>query len=395
MKDRKRNLLTDSIALFARYLQHEYLANGWLNLEGLHIIYDRQVVDLLLEENPRLALNASPLAKLTDRYMYILPTESKVIRDFLDGYTPFNVFYDAWITYLLEVEAANNVINAKPKPAEERLASLTGSKHTAENVMIVRGKEMRDRQTAQRQVTLAELQARQFIYPYNLTARDIMNLLAFEQPRAGLITRLIAQAPDNIISIYDYYMWIKKELVRRGILVQRVGSRLSIYDNTHLNYDIPQDLLPLVNLDTQNRGQGFEHLTFEEGEIVQDCINDLYMWGLEENKTGSSSVIAPDGIKEHIPTVLTSTFAVSLFDLGFGITYKRTRNPEQKQLKQTTIADLKHHIQKVLVQQQGCTNIWFTNDQKEEGVFLSKVKLKGFLFEVVATLDENTVEAIN
>lgn len=401
MSNKKRNLLTDSVSDFARYLQTEYLTNGDTFLAGRQVMYDRITTKIFLDDNPKLTLNQSMIDKYVERYYHLTSMNSKVMQDFLTGYTPFNIFYSAMINFILNLEAEQKTINMEDRPTidrEEQLALLTGSVVNEDNLMIFDGKVMRDRATSQRTVSIVDLQDRHFLYPFDLNAKDVMNLLAFEVPRAGLITKLTAQAPDDIISIYDYYEWIKKELIRRGILIQKVGPRLSIYDNTWINKDVPSSLETLVDLDTTDRGIGFTNITFEEGIKLVDKIIDIYQWGLSTAKIkGKHSEVvieAPDGVKDYLNGVLRSRFAISLYDLGIGITYKEPNNVEQKELNGATIKDLQHLIRKILVQQEGVTSVNFEEERYEPGRDLTKVKLKKFLFYVDVELDLEVMNSI-
>lgn len=378
-----RRLLNDSIVVFARYLQHEYLTNGLFFLGDKHIVYDRTTYDLLLEENPRLLLNnqIGQIDKLTERYLYLTPIQSKFIEDFLTGYTSFQIFYQTLINFLLEIEAQPSKINKID--TVDYLNEISGSISTENNIMIFNGKIMRERQQSQKKVNALDLQNRQFIYPFNLSIQDILNLLAFELPREGLITTIVDQAPNDIVSIYDYYTWISKELVRRGILIQKVGDRLSIFENTWLNYDIPPSLEPLVTqIDKTNRGLGFENITFEEGLIIQNKLIDLFYWGIEDIPPTEAEV------ELSLPKIIKSEFAVALVDIGIGITMKEQKNVEKKDLKGTTIEDLKHLIQKILIQQLGVTSVVFVDEQYDSGTDISKIKQKKFLFNVEVELDE-------
>lgn len=384
MRAPKRQLLTDSVALFARYLQHEYLTNGLVNLKDQHIFYDRWAVTLQVENKRGDRLNQNLVEQYFERVFYICPVDSKVILLFLEGQLSFYSFYDAMISYLLEVEQSTYMLDTQVTDAETRLEVLTSSTQPTSNVMIVQGRERTDCMLQHREMTLTDLENRQFIYPYNLTAKDVMNLIAYEEPKVTLIHTLTRQAPDSIISIYDYYMWIKKECTRRGILIQKVGQRLSVYDNTHLNFDLPASLECLVEIDKRNRGKGFEHLTYEEHQRFQGRINDLYMIGLETQTR-----------KQGLPFLHSSTFAVSLFDCGFGQTLLQTENNDAKLLKETTIEDLKCHIKKVLVQQQGVTSITFKSERYEPSRLLRNIRPKRFLLEVEAHLDETILNKIS
>lgn len=394
----KQSLLNEKVVDIARYLQEEYLAHGMLFLSKQTIVYDRSAVDIYLEEQPRTLLTtASKLEKFNKRYVIVISCASPTIRNFLEGNIAFNDFYTGFLSYILELERYISIDPDKRAPAEVRLAALVRPKTLESTPVVYKGKQMRTKALPM-STTGYEVgkQVRNFIYPYDLTLEAVSKLIAFERNRGTIIDTVVAQQPDDLISVYDQYTWVKKELTRRGIFIQEVEGRLSAYDNTWLNLDVPKTLERTMLLDKTNRGVGFESMAFKEKQQMIRKLTDLYYWGIENNgvKTSAKGTEAPDGMIIDTLGKITGSFAVSMSDIGIGPTAKEPENVEREDLSGATLEDLKHLIQKIFIQQMGATSVTFSDEKYDSGTELIQVRLRSYLFEVDYKLDEREVASL-
>lgn len=393
----KRSLLNERVVDIARYLQTEYLKHNMLFLKDQNLMYDRSNVEIILEEHPRqLLTHQTMLEQFNKRYVYIISCTSPTIASFLDGFIPFNDFYNALLKYILELEEYISVPDAQKADPETRLSTIVKDSMGLQAPVIYKGRQMRAQTQLEKTNYELAQQTRSFIYPFNLTLEAVGQIIAFERGRGTLLDTLIAQQPDDIISVYDQYAWVKKELIRRGVFVQKIDNRISLYDNTWLNLDIPKTLELTVPMDKTNRGIGFESLAFREKQIIIRKLIDWYYWGIENNgtKTASQGVKAPDGVIIQIPGKIRGSFVVAMSDIGIGPTAREPEQVEREDLSGATLEDLKHLIQKIFIQQLGATSVTFNDERYESSTQLIQIRLRTGLFEVNYELDEAEVASL-